>query len=401
MAIYQGRIFTHRILDLIPELKDHVERVEEIYRTIRRTKQDHKKDGLDSNSQQAKPADTDQTVRSSIAPDADSQNESPPPIVDGVVYRELRVPPGINLPVALTVLQDGGTLYLESGLYYVTEPLVIEKAVNLIGPLVGQAVVVCESEGWVTRVTQSTMFRAERITFQHCGSRAANVVEIWGGIADIENCRFIGAVNEQATGRGGIGLLLFDVKARIIRCSAFWNEICGIQVAGEGDVTAGGNYCFGNGGGICYADEAAGSIEWNNCYDNRCYGICMATTKRVKVSYNKCLGNGVGIEIAGRGEPTLRRNTCSFGEIGISYGGDSGGTAEENTCEYNAYTGILINNSAHPLLKKNRCSRNRCGVEYRDSAEGLAVENYVMDNSEASIVTSPNAHPELKDNVYN
>jgi parallel beta-helix repeat protein len=77
------------------------------------------------------------------------------------------------------------------------------------------------------------------------------------------------------------------------------------------------------------------------------------------------------------------------GQVSL-FGGNSAGTARENTCENNGLNGIAVAESAQPTLEKNMCRSNQwSGIAFLGNSAGIARENTCENNGMDGIAGSP------------
>lgn len=242
-----------------------------------------------------------------------------------------------TLPEAVENAPADAAIFLGPGVYRLTQPLVVNQALHLIGAGMDQTEIVAGTGDYVLLFDGEGPFAVEGITFRHDGEEA-DVVVVAGGQIAFANCRFTGAA-KAAGGTGGAGLLLRGAtRGTVENCQAIYNNHTGILVRDEAQVMLTGNACSNNeGAGIAFINSSGGTAR-----------------------QNRCLENGLGgILVAGEARPILEENVCNNnGDSGIAYFDGGGGLAQRNECSNNGQYGIFIISTANPDLVGNECRHN-------------------------------------------
>ena len=328
---------------------------------------------------------------------------------------------------AVQKAKAGTTIYLKAGVHHLSNSLLIDKALTLVGDGMDLTKIVCAGEAYVIKYTGNGLFLAHDLTFEHLGDRWANVVEVVAGEVDFRRCRFTGGVFDAEGLRGFAGLtLLEDVRGTVTECDVSNNGLHGIAVSNQAQPTLEANTCQGNKqSGIAYSGNATGTARQNTCTDNDLYGISVqeqaqptleANTcqgnKQSGIAYfdnatgtarqNTCTGNDVhGISVQEQAQPTLEANTCQGNkDSGIAYFGNTTGTARQNTCTGNDLHGIRVGVQAQPTLEANTCKGNKySGIFYFGNATGMARQNTCTGNDLNGISVKEKAQPILEANT--
>jgi zinc-ribbon domain len=103
---------------------------------------------------------------------------------------------GSPLEAAVREAQAGDILRLKAGEHRLRRPLAVKKPLSLIGEGMDNTRVVCDGEECVVQLQQEGPFMLHDLSFEHEGSRRADVVQVAGGEIDIRRCRFRGGVDE-------------------------------------------------------------------------------------------------------------------------------------------------------------------------------------------------------------
>jgi parallel beta-helix repeat protein len=240
---------------------------------------------------------------------------------------------------AVREAQAWDVLRLEAGDHRLSSPLCFDKGLSLIGEGMDKTRVLCDGEECVVKCTYLPRglyrvskfdFVAHDLTFQHEGSRWANVVVLapyrpspTGGVGetgmlkiDVRRCRFSGGVFDWDDERepGGAGLVIRgDAYGCVAHCESVHNGSSGIEIRHSAAPTLERNTCSHNFYGISISDQALPELERNICRENRIYGIAYYNRAGGWARYNTCSENGEsGIHIrSNETHPTLEANSCT------------------------------------------------------------------------------------------
>jgi parallel beta-helix repeat protein len=285
-----------------------------------------------------------------------------------------------SLEDAVKQAKTGATIYLKAGIHRLSHPLLINKALSLIGKGIDKTFVVCDGEEYVVKFSGDGQFSASDISFVHEGPRWAHVVEVASGQVSLIRCRFKGGVYGELSKRGGIGLFLYGtVRGQVKACEIVGNGACGIYVGEQANPILEGNTCNENKwSGIAYLNNASGTARNNTCIANERYGIYVDK----------------------QANPMLEGNTCNENKwSGIAYFGNASGIARNNTCIANEGDGIYVGEQANPILEGNTCNENKeSGIAYHDNASGIAINNTCIANG-VGIYVDEQASPILEGNT--
>ena len=299
-----------------------------------------------------------------------------------------------TLAEAVSSAPEGSHIVLEAGSYVLDEPLLVERAVTLVGAGVAETEIVSSAAGHVVRFAGAGPFGAREITFRREGELDDPVVVVAGGAVAIQGCRF--------TGTGGARLALIEGTTGSVQASQAdsggWSV--GFLVANSSTATLKGNTASSNGYGFQVLDHAAPILEGNRCLDNKLDGIRYEDSAGGVASSNECSGNRSGIVVSGRAAPTLEDNVLTNNaESGIAYHQEGGGVARGNRSSRNL-GGVGVLDQAAPLLEKNALSNNvGAGIAYFGDSGGEAVGNLCSDNGVHGIGVFDSAAPTLADNI--
>ncbi|MBP1466216.1 right-handed parallel beta-helix repeat-containing protein, partial [Candidatus Chloroploca sp. M-50] len=220
---------------------------------------------------------------------------------------------GVRLVEAVAAAPAGGVLHVAAGTYRLAQPLVVHKPLTLTGEGQDQTRLLCAAEAYVAHLTGDGPFVVADLSFVHVGTAWASVVQVSGGVIDIQRCCFTGGVFDATSHRGGSGLALGGQTGGLVRqCEVRGNATYGIYVG----------------------DQAQPTLEANTCQQNQQSGIGYGGSAGGTARQNTCTGNTKhGISVTEQAQPTLEANTCQQNqESGIAYRDSAGGTARQNTC---------------------------------------------------------------------
>ncbi|MCX7782993.1 MAG: right-handed parallel beta-helix repeat-containing protein, partial [Meiothermus sp.] len=231
------------------------------------------------------------------------------------------VPKGADLAKAIAEAPAGAVLRLEAGEYRLARGLEIGKPLTLQGEGRDKTRIRSDAANFVLSINVRGRFNALGISFEHFGSRIANVVVVGGGEAVFEKSRFQGGKLELESGQGGDGIWVRGSARATLRSSEFLNnELHGVDVSEEAQVFLQGSVVRGNrDAGVAFYDEARGEVRGNTIERNNAHGIYVAGQARPLIEGNTLRGNRLwGVYVEATANPTLRQNNFSGNRRGTS-----------------------------------------------------------------------------------
>ncbi len=335
-----------------------------------------------------------------------------------------------TLPDAIAAAPDGATIHLAAGTYNLQEPLELSKSIQLEGDGSERTRILCSGQRFMIHLIGERSFGAKGIGFEQSTQSEAgssDVLVAEDGEIDLENCSFKGAAYDPKTRKGGDGVKVGQhaTSLKMIDCLMERNGGDGVSVRGAVTVEISGCRCLSNGmSGIVVAENSQGTIENNDCNENRLDGITVRNNAAPTLTDNRCTsnrGNGIhfggssggtattnkcrengvaGIAVEHQATPDLEQNVASHNrEVGIGFLDRAGGKATRNVVERNAKFGIAVHDHAHPTLIDNTCSRNgEIGLVYMENAGGTARHNTIHDNQRCGLYVAATASPSLDGN---
>ena len=344
----------------------------------------------------------------------------------------LQLPPGGNdeypdLAAAIAGVPVGSTIVLEGATYRLSEPVTIDKALTLVGASMSQTEIVADSPDYVVRIDDHEgIVSVEGITFRHEGDAISDAVQVLGGEVSFTSCRFTGAIRgEEGEGRGGLRLA-GDTTGSVTDCVASGNDLDGIRLEDQANVTLEGNTCADNvqagihcrddstgiarnnecvrngNSGILVVESARPTLENNSATDNEYYGIAYHDSAAGEARGNDCSQNRLhGIGINDAAQPMVENNTCNNNaEVGIRIADSASSLVRGNTCTGNGLHGISVHGTAQPQVENNICMDNaEVGIRFGDDSAGTASGNTCSRNTLHGIAVGDQARPTLQDNV--
>jgi parallel beta-helix repeat protein len=331
-----------------------------------------------------------------------------------------------NLADLIKEAAEGEELVLAAQQYVLEKGIVVDKSLIIRGAGADKTVIVVKGGEYGLKFRGNCRWELHGVSVEYVGSGAAHGVVADSGVIRIENCRFSGAKWNQQAQQGGDGVWLTGtVRAQMSKCICKDNELCGIRVSDQAQVTLEGNTCEGNKwSGIAFGDKSGGTARNNTCSKNEQNGIYAGGESQPVLEGNTCEGNkwpgiafgdksggtarnntcsrneGHGIYAGGESQPVLEGNTCEGNKgCGIAFFDKSGGTARNNTCSKNEKHGIYAGGESQPVLEGNTCEGNKeCGIAFFDKSGGTARNNTCGKNEKHGIYAEGESQPVLEGN---
>ncbi len=237
-----------------------------------------------------------------------------------------------NLADLIQEAKEGGELVLAAQQYVLEKGIVVDKSLIIRGAGADKTVIVVKGGEYGLKFSGNCRWELHGVSVEYVGNGAADGVVADSGGIRIENCRFSGAKWNQQAQRGGDGVWLRGtVRAQISKCVCKDNELHGIQVSDQAQVTLEGNTCEGNKWvGIGFGDKSGGTAKNNTCSRNEVHGIVVGDQSQPVLEGNRCEGNKWP---------------------GIAFFGKSGGIARKNICRNNGERDIYVANTANPKIE--------------------------------------------------
>ena len=238
-----------------------------------------------------------------------------------------------TIEAAVADIPTGTTINLGPGIFSLSETLTVDFSFNLVGSgMDGPDSTVVTCTDTVVDV-YSVSFSAQDIHFMTTGSGApTDVMDAGDATIDLQRCGFSGAV--RWNDHQGDGLYLYGTAtATVTDCVFTLNDLHGVEVDEDAEVTLENNFMYDNGeNGITFWANSFGVVSGNECTENGLNGISVNDDAEVTVENNLCSGNEyTGIRFSEYASGTIRNNECSDNvqEDGIGLYDDSSADGRE------------------------------------------------------------------------
>ena len=333
-----------------------------------------------------------------------------------------------SLEEAIQAVSADTTLWLSAGTFELDKTLLIDKPIHIFGS--GSELTSITSampENGVLRFEGPGSFSLVDITLEYAGTGASHVLTIQDGTGiDIQNSKFLGAVRDEDRNYGGSGILLLGDTTGLLKGNElFENELHGIMVKDQSQVTIDLNYTHQNGQtGIVLFDDSQGVVSRSSTEFNGLHGISATENAHVEIidnfsreneqvgiyiygnatgeiRNNASQGNGrYGIALGDRGYAEIYNNTLTDnGRSGMRFVENSGGIVEDNTIAYNSLHGIHLKDQTEARIENNYLYENgEVGIFFSDSAAGVVISNEVY-NNKWGVYIEEDTSPEFANNV--
>ncbi len=322
----------------------------------------------------------------------------------------------------------GGRVELSPGTFRLTEGLVVDANLEIVGAGREITIIQGSAAGSVLHVTGTGTVTLMGLTIEHVGEAASDVVWIGGGATtELRSVTVQGAVEGEGDGPGfgrgvvvyggatatlrdvlirqnqGLGLEAQDGGRAVLHTSEVSANQSGLSVSQSGSLAVRGSRVERNrlSGIHAAADAGPVTIDDTIVASNRGSGIIIRGGTGHSVSVNTIEDNQFnGVFIHGSAVVELRGNTVRRNaSTGISFADRAGGTVTENLVIDNGEQGIAIGGDAGPTLEGNLVQRNATGISFYERGGGIATDNRVEANRANGIAIVHQAEPTLRQNI--
>ena len=300
--------------------------------------------------------------------------------------------PGDDVAAVLAGVGAGSTVTFEAGNYELTETLVVDVSLELVGAGQGETTISSSAAGLALAFVGPGDLVVRDLALTHTGEEGGSVLLAIEGAVTLDSVGLSGGRASEETG-GGHGLVfafehLPDFPERtadqregslIVEDSTVTdNAAAGIFVTGTAAPRIVGSTISRNGScGLCYAGEAAGIVTDSTIEDNGGAGVQLAGNSHASIERNTVRGHGVGVLVSDASTPDVRANTFEDNQIGIQ----SGGTAEANLAENTILTA------------------ERVAISVAESSSGKVGGNHVGAGAPVGIEVAGSASPTVEGNI--
>ncbi|MBI3923920.1 MAG: protein kinase [Armatimonadetes bacterium] len=273
------------------------------------------------------------------------------PSADPGPAARLSIGPGSGEQALEDALRQKRSVFLQPGEYTLNSMITLDADIEIFGSGREKTRIVshASSRGLDYRGGGTLVVSDLALVFQ--GDKTSNLVFVSGGRARFSRCSFSGARrNDDArggAGQHGTGLRIGGkTLATVQECVAFDNMKFGIQVCDQARVDIIKARSEKNQwGGIGFLDASTGSLGQSEIRENR-----------------------VGVMVNGNAAPMLQANLIEANtEDGIVFQDFAAGRAESNRCLKNGKFGIELTGRAQPIVSRNTLKENRSGDAVGDS----------------------------------
>jgi len=242
-----------------------------------------------------------------------------------------------TIQAAIDALPADSTIMLGSGSFKVSERLIIEKSLTIIGVAFDQTDIYASGEYGAIYFVGPGEFNLQKVSVLYHGSIQGHVIEIREAGFNISECMVKAGIYSEAENKGGVGIWVEDSTGTVQNSYSVENQIHGMQIWGASQVT----------------------LTENSFYNNEYSGVSISGSSKVTAQNNEFLYNEVdGVAVGEFANVILENNIMNNNtEAGIAFFDQSGGVVKNNTCVDNRL-GIYIEETANPLLENNNCYGN-------------------------------------------
>lgn len=309
---------------------------------------------------------------------------------------------------AVSALPAGSTISLGSGTFVVSEPLLLDKSIRIVGQGRSETQIVGRgSTGVIHAVSIDLTLRGLTISYDGGfeGVDAVHIDSVELEMIDVEIIRATGdGLASRGASRGTVqsstfrhndeaGLAQYDTSSLEISRDttselnqtgfAWWDDSAGPAL----DTKAINNL----GDGYVVAGNAAPDLSGNDAIDNSGSGFQWSEQAAISASANEAVGNtSFGYLMTGSATGDLTDNTATdSGSSGFAWLDESSGNASGNRSIENRFSGFVVRNTAAPVLSGNLATDNtQAGFRWADNAGGSSVGNTATENHQDGFFAS-------------
>ena len=338
---------------------------------------------------------------------------------------------------------------LEAGEYILPSDVTIESEMTLIGKGVESTTITFGSgtrgivdplavDTPVLTINDGADFSASHLTFSYTGNLLnANVVEVFGGEANFDTCKFTGGKRASAATEEGIwmgkGLHIENDANVVVADSEFsQNEGDGITVLGSSSLAV-TNSLFAHDSVALYTDTS-GTVTLHDsevCLEEPSVGMLFHNTKGVVVANNIIhknqhggivfegtstgtihnnrifentdseLTDGHGILLYDTSEATITNNTIyGHGQKGVVAGG-SRATIRDNEIDDNGHFGIIVGSNCQAIIEDNSIDNSGIhGIELEANSTAEIRRNTIENSLYYGLIVQPGSFALIDDNYF-
>ncbi|MCX8207612.1 MAG: right-handed parallel beta-helix repeat-containing protein [Methanothrix sp.] len=316
---------------------------------------------------------------------------------------DIEVLPAASVMDALDSAADGGTIYLQPGIYH--ESLIVNKTVTITGQenaiidggvriLADGVVLLGITIGGSGMILGSNSSRIEECNVSGCAGSGVVItgsgniiinssitgnshvgIEIWGSSNTVQWNRI--NANDDC------GIVVYG-NDNVIESNALLENVHdGMEIEGAGNLIARNNVSMSQGAGIELLNMSRGNMIEGNmiCRNGEC-GIEVVESYENNISGNSLIGNDVGIKTERATNNLIFSNTVIYTmQDGIRISDESRcNTVHRNNASNNHGAGIKIEGSNDNMILGNSVHSNAVGIDISRSENNTIRGNHVVMN---------------------
>jgi parallel beta-helix repeat protein len=300
---------------------------------------------------------------------------------------DVTVDPSDDLAGVIAEAGSGSVITIEAGRYDLSEMIVIDRPLTLIGAGSDRTIVRSSSAGAAVLVRRDGALDIREMAIEHVGEAPASVVVVSSGALSMLGARVAGGIQDPESGRDGHGLALV------------FTQLSSQKVPeGVADVDVTGSEFVGNDQtGITVVGEVSPSITGSDALGNGLCGICFFDTSGGIVENNAIEDNEVGIGVSGEASPTLTGNIVRDNTVsGVLIDEQSSPEVLDNLIEGNGRVGISVSGDSI-LIEQNEIRDHPQGIALAGEATGIIRDN-VFDGNDVAVLVAGEATPTVEAN---
>ena len=301
---------------------------------------------------------------------------------------DLAVSPGDDVESVLGLLDDGSTLTFAAGTYELQRPLLVARAITLIGENVTTTTISSSSaDAAIVVVGQGDLIMRD-LRVEHVGTAAASVVLSFNRPVDLRDVHLAGGLADDQGGAGN-GLVLTD--------ETFGGTQSEPSEKPRSVVTS--TVITNNAGaGIAVSGALQPRIEEVEISENSICGMCFFGTASGEVVNSSVQRNDFGIQIGDDAAPRITDNVISANATaGMVVLGTAAPVITANTFADNEQAAIAVQESAAPVITGNLLRSNPFGISVLSDGATQVIDNDI-DGGEVGLQVDEQAMPLVRDN---
>ncbi len=304
------------------------------------------------------------------------------------------VRPGDDVAAILARVGDGSTVTFEPGSYELTESIVVDVSLELVGAGREATTISSSAAGLALAFVGPGDLIVRDLALRHTGDDAASVLLAIEGAVTLRRVAISGGVaGTDETGAGhGIVFAFEDLEDFPPRSaeqrvgalvmsdiSVTGNQGAGVVLSGDAAPRITGATISGNAScGICYTGETAGSVTASTIEDNGGIGIQVVGASHPTVEGNAVRRHEVGVLAGETSFAVVTANTLEDNQIGIQAGGTATVDAIDNVIGAAERVGISLAGSSTGTVRGNRIGAGApVGIEVAGTASPVIEGNTV------------------------